>query len=217
MSTKAGLSLDHRSKILGTLKHDFNNVLTSVKTGLEILAMDDHFEDPENAEDLNDIIKAAQRMALMMDDLLFVFGDLKLCTGKAQDVHPNDIIESTTQQCEHVGMELDVDCGGVEKLSTPPTLVTRALCYALLAKGEFDRTVTKVSLRAGKQGGFGWIIHLQGTITTSFQNGLNNNDSQDRHAIMLQLARQAVLHCQGSISVKGNESQGYLILNFPRI
>ena len=215
MSRQQSMSLRNRSKLLGTLKHDFNNVLTSVKTGLEILAMDDHFEDPEQAEDLNDIIKAAQRMALMMDDLQLIFGDLNPCSGQVQAVHPKSIIESTLQQCEHVGMELDVDLGGVDNLNTHANLVTRALCYALLAKGEFDRSTTKVSLRAGKQGGFGWIIHIEGESTKVFQNSLKDDASQDRHAIMLQLARQATLHVGGSLSVKGNASQGYLILNFP--
>jgi len=89
-----------RAAMLSMLKHDLNNVLTGVKTGLEIMAMDDYFEDPEHSEDMQDVLKASKRLSHMIEDLSLIYADLSMKKSTPPAINVKTIQQNYQNQCE---------------------------------------------------------------------------------------------------------------------
>lgn len=208
------VDLETRAQWLATLKHDLNNVFTSVKTGLEILGMDDHFEDPENAEDLADVIQASKRMATMLEDMPLVFADLQIQRGEKENTRPQDIVSELSNSLKANGLELEADLGAIEHISTDATMLHKALYYGCLAIGEYQRDKLIISCRLAKNGGFGWILQCSPDTLKACQEGLAGQRNQERSATLIQLSKQAVLHLGGLMNLKAAGSSAYIILNF---
>jgi signal transduction histidine kinase len=208
-------SLELRKLWQSTLKHDFNNALTSIKTGLEIMAMDDHFEEPENAEDLNDVILASKRLSSMMEDLSFVFGDLPLPKSQIQKMKPSDFIEKLKEQLEHHSIDIEVDIPEEKDLSLHPSLSPRMLTYALVAINEFDRGTHPISLRFSKSGAHGWILHCSADIARELKEALVMKLNDSRASVLFQLAFQGCQNIGGSVNVKTQGEKGFVIFNCP--
>lgn len=80
--------MDHEEikELSSVLKHELNGMLTGVKSGLEVMGMDEHFEDPDNAEELNDIVQSAERIKYLIEDISVIYDT------KNESVEKNEIL-----------------------------------------------------------------------------------------------------------------------------
>lgn len=130
-----------KASLLSVLKHDMNNALTGVKTGLEIMAMDEFFEDEDNAEDLNDIKKASVRMANMLEDLSLLYGDEPSLRPPTAEVTFSGLRQRVSDQLEMEGLSVTWEAFPSDEthVETHPESLLRALFYGSLFLNELEK------------------------------------------------------------------------------
>lgn len=197
----ASLSDSDRANMLSMLKHDINNVLTGVKTGLDIMAMDDFFDDPDNAEDLNDVLKASKRLAAMMEDLSLIYADLKLPGSTYPEKTIAEIQAAFQAECEQNRLfpvpQGDAPQGNVE-IATPILIrglvyLTQALCDHTQQQIEYSFNLTEDKLEI--------CYHCPGFDEANLKALIQTNDDS-RMTHILKMARQAVKGLKGGVSVR---------------
>ena len=178
-----------RHKLLSILKHDFNNVLTGVKTGLEIMGMDDYFDDPEHGADLKDVISASMRLAQQLDDLSLVFGDIPEALLPKQDVAVADVVEKLKKQCQLSNLSFELQDHGVTTLKADLSALTRSLFYAVSIVSEQKPNTIMLACQANPQG-WEWTLPLSVEIFTQLQTALKNPEHEHlrTHARLSKLA-----------------------------
>lgn len=190
-----------KAKILSILKHDMNNVLTGVKTGLEIMAMDDFFEDEDNAEDLNDVKKASIRMANMLEDLSLLFGDDPELRAAQRGIPYSDLKTKIVDQLDLEGIELNLKeepAGGVEIQTNPETLV-RAIFYGALLLNEIERS--GVSLEVSSDGSL-WSFFPSPSQGESLSSLLEESQLEERPSFLLKVTELAAARLGGAWSLQ---------------
>jgi signal transduction histidine kinase len=145
------------------LKHDLNNTLTGVKTGLEIMAMDDAFDGTELGDELKDVVSSARRMALMIEDLGFVFADQANQQVTCEETPLREILEHLEVFTEGQGISYDVDVSDVETLAAQAAPLARSIYYGLAVFKAFSQESAQLSVRR-KGGRCNVILHLKGDI-----------------------------------------------------
>jgi signal transduction histidine kinase len=197
----ASLSDLDRAKMLSMLKHDINNVLTGVKTGLDIMAMDDFFDDPDNAEDLNDVQKASKRLASMMEDLSLIFADLGLSGNTYPEKTIAEIQSAFQTECEQNRLfpipKHDAPEGAVT-IATP--VLVRGLVYLTQALSDHTQHQMEytITLQDNK---LDICYHCPGFDEANLKGLIQTND-ESRMSHILKMARQAVKGLKGRVSVR---------------
>lgn len=98
--------LNLRSELVSIFKHDINNILTGVITGLELMGMDETISNSSAIEDLSMIQESSFKLKSLIEDLGFVFSSQKIseyqnkreielrsflleCYDELKAIHPN--------------------------------------------------------------------------------------------------------------------------------
>ena len=66
--------------LTSALKHELNGLLTGVKTGLEVMGMDDYFEDPDVKEEFDDIMRSANKLHEHIQDINLIYTSVETIT-----------------------------------------------------------------------------------------------------------------------------------------
>ena len=179
-----------KAQILSVLKHDMNNVLTGVKTGLEIMAMDEFFEDEDNAEDLNDVKKASIRMVNMLEDLALVFGDEPELRPDSRSVSVEELQKRIVDQLamESISVECHNFPDGGSELSTHPESLVRALFYGSLLLNELEKGPINLELETT---GLTWVLNLSSAQSASLAALISGEVSEGRPSFLLKMTKLA--------------------------
>jgi signal transduction histidine kinase len=184
-----------KARLLSILKHDMNNVMTGVKTGLEIMSMDDFFDDEDNAEDMNDVKKASVRMANMLEDLSLVYGDDAEARPPSYDTSLAALREKIQDQ---LGMErIDLECRGESlaegELKTHSETFIRGLFYGGLLLNELEKGPVCLELSAS---GKCWSYVLSESRRQKLLE-LKEKGEEERPAFLLKIAELAAMRLGG--------------------
>jgi signal transduction histidine kinase len=198
-----------RYQLLSLLKHDLNNVLTGVKTGLEIMAMDDYFEDPDNAQDIKDVITASIRMANMLDDLSLVFGDCPEAILKKQEVLISDLLAKLEKQCQLEAIDINIAPHDVKSLQADLATLTRSIYYAIILVFEHQNEPVRITFSTHESNGECHIMMTQETFN-ALKNALKD-PKQDRLRNHARLSKLALDRLQGKWTLGDSADHGGII------
>jgi CheY-like chemotaxis protein len=143
----------HQQKlILSVLKHDLQNLLTGVVTGVEVLQMQPAVQDPVLDEQMGMIVRAGNEVRDMLEDLkeLLVVRPEDRRKGFCETTL-TEVVAAAGDDLAGWGLDLQCDGGGGEAtLFCRPHGVRRALFYAgrLLASCCFPATVLRLEVVA---------------------------------------------------------------------
>jgi hypothetical protein len=98
--------------LTSALKHELNGLLTGVKTGLEVMGMDDYFEDPDIKEEFDDIMKSANKIQAHIQDINLIYSSIESINLNNKELLANDFIDQintlkTTESIEFAGVDID--------------------------------------------------------------------------------------------------------------
>ncbi len=206
------LTDETRAKMLSMLKHDINNVLTGVKTGLDIMAMDEFFEDPDNAEDLDDILKASKRLTNMMEDLSLIYADKALPGTSYPSKTLKELQDQFQQQCEQnrlTPIPKNTDPEGEISLAAP--VLTRGLIYLTQAIADIHKSQPEYEFLLN-----GTSLQINLTIPDVSSDKIKelmqlNDDSRNAHLMLM--TRQAL----SGLKAKNKTSDQQLSLLIPSL
>lgn len=206
----SGLSDETRAKMLSMLKHDINNVLTGVKTGLEIMAMDEFFEDEDNAEDLEDILNASKRLTSMMEDLSLIFADQNHTKGGYPAQTIAELQAHYLTQCEQNRLtpaEKSPPAEGNITLATP--MLGRGLLYLTQGLQDAFKKAPSFEFKMHNQS-----LHIDFRIEEASAEDIKNllhlnDDSRPAHIMLM--TRQAL----SGLKAKNKVGEGILSLLVP--
>lgn len=203
-----------KSKVLSTLKHDMNNVLTGVTTALDIMAMDDCFEDPSLGEELNDIQNAAQRLKGLIEDLGVSY--LPSTPLQTQSVNSKEIEKSIIQELswEHIQIEL-TDTESLE-INCDPLLIKRGLHYISKIIRELKDDDTKVYFHIDVSGTSPRIGFRSTIASDKLQNILNQEIHEDPKVFFaLFQIREIANHHNAKLVIDENGSESLFLFTLP--
>jgi len=193
-----------KAKLLSVLKHDMNNVLTGVKTGLEIMAMDEFFEDEDNAGDLNDVKKASVRMANMLEDLSLLFGDEPSLAPPAKGVGLLDLKTRIANQLELENIPLlsQIEPSETTQITVHPESLVRAIFYGALLLNEIEKGGVTLRVKASGSSS-SWTFALSPTLRQKLESFLRAEGGEGRPSFLLKMGRLASLRIGGGWSLNG--------------